>query len=194
MRFSDVDKLGVFCDDLKPSTEQRHDAEVRVITLTLRMQPLTAVIAHSIDPLLRRLLFKSGAGNDPVPNLREATIALDVPRQLLVVHATRDSNGSIAFDQVKIGRLRARLAKDVDGWALIFKVTFGPCSAAELVYAHSWVGGQRFVTFGPAEGELQFDDQAEAPEPEAEPEPEVDGGEVAPEAPRRSRRPRAHTH
>jgi hypothetical protein len=196
MTFCDGLKLGLFCDTFNPATEKRRDDEVKVVRLTLRVQPLTPEVAAAIDPIVRRTLFKQ-QHPDPTPYMHEVTFTLDVPRQLLKVFAARDSpKPSIAFDQVHIGRLRTRLEKAVEGWALIFKVTFGPCSAAELAYVQEWYGTQRFVVFSPAEAELAFgeatdngpDDPDEAPA-----RPPRDGAELEPpdqDVTPRARRPR----
>lgn len=164
-------KLGLFCDTFNPATEKRRDDEVKVVRLTLRVQPLTPEVAAAIDPIVRRTLYKL-EHPDPTPWMHEVTFTLDVPRQLLKVYASRDSGrAAIAFDQVHIGRLRARLEKAVEGWALVFKATFGPCSAAELAYVQEWYGTQRFVAFSLAEAELAFGeptddgDEDEAPAP-----------------------------
>jgi hypothetical protein len=199
MTFCEGLKLGLFCDTFNPATEKRRDDEVKVVRLTLRVQPLTPEVAAAIDPIVRRTLFKQ-QHPDPTPYMHEVTFTLDVPRQLLKIYASRDSpKPSIAFDQVHIGRLRTRLEKAVEGWALIVKVTFGPCSAAELAYVQEWYGTQRFVAFSPAEAELAFGDpdaNANGPDdPDEAPAPTTprDGAELVPadqDVTTRARRPR----
>src|SRR5262249_33496062 len=201
MKFCDLPKIGIYCDTYTPATETRREDEVKVVRLTLRIQPLTPELAQAIEPYMRKTLFKPGQAHpDPTPQVHEITFNFNTPRQLLKIFASKDSpTATIAFDQVHIGRLRARLQKDVEGWALLFKATFGPCGPADLAYVNEWYGTQRFITFTPAEGDLDFGDATEVDEPEEE-TPEVDGAELAPEpaataAPRRGRRPRVpQTH
>jgi len=201
MKFCDLPKIGIYCDTYTPATETRRENEVKVVRLTLRIQPLTPALAQAIEPYMRKTLFKPGQSDpDPMPQVHEITFNFNTPRQLLKIFASKDSpTATIAFDQVHIGRLRARLQKDVEGWALLFKATFGPCGPADLAYVNEWYGTQRFITFTPAEGDLDFGDATEVDEPEEE-TPEVDGAELAPEpaataAPRRGRRPRVpQTH
>jgi len=198
IKFCDGLKLGLFCDTFNPATEKRREDEVKVVRVSLRVQPLTAELAASIDPIVRRTLFRQ-QHPDPTPYMHEVTFALDVPRQLLRIYASPDSaRAAIAFDQVHIGKLRTRREKDVNGWALVFKVTFGPCSAAELAYVQDWYGTQRFVEFTPAEASLDFaegDEDNGADDPDEEPAPAPrDGAELKPgpqEVVRAQRRPRA---
>src|SRR4030095_7035655 len=117
MRFCDVEKIGLVCDTYTPKTETRRDDEVRVIMLTLRIEPLTREIAAGIDAFVRRTLFRNDG--DPVPTMREVIFALDIPRQLIRLQTTRDSNGTLALDQVKIGRLPARLSPHGRLWTAI---------------------------------------------------------------------------
>lgn len=190
MKFCTIERLGVFCDTYQPGTEERREAEVRIVTLRLRVQPLTATIAAAIDPFVRRQLFTSKG--DPTPHLRELTLALDVPRQLLRIYAAPDApTGSIALDQVKIGQLRARLRTEADGWTLRFKAAFGPCSRDELAFVQDWFTTQRFVSFTAAQGDL-FEVATDDDGPDEAP---VDGGVVEPAPPprlRRARPPQTH--
>lgn len=190
MKFCAIERVGVFCDTYAPDTEERREAEVRIVTLRLRIQPLTPTIAAGIDAFVRRQLFTTKG--DPVPHLREIILALDVPRQLLQIHAAPDTTrAAIALDQVKISQLRARLRTEADGWTLRFKAAFGPCSRDELAFVQDWFTTQRFVTFTAAQGDL-FE---EVP-PDNTPEPPVvDGGVVEPAtATPRPRRARGVTH
>jgi hypothetical protein len=192
MRFCSVDSIGIVCDTFTPTTEMRRDEEVRVLVLTLRIEPLTLEIAAGIEPLIRRLLFRQGG--EPVPHLRDVIFAFDVPRQLLKLRLTPEGRSTMAFDQVKIGRLRAKQDKAGVRWSLIFKATFGPVDRNQLEYAQAWFGVQRFVTFVPAEADL-FEHEP----PAADDEPELDGAELAPdpaEKPRvvRGRRARVTAH
>jgi len=195
MRFCTVDHLGIVCDTFTPTTEERRDVEVRVLVLTLRIEPLTLEIAAGIEPLIRRLLFRQGG--EVVPHLRDVVFAFDVPRQLMKLQIAPDAPSRMAFDQVKIGRLRAKPDKAGVYWSLIFKATFGPVDRNQLEYVQAWFGTQRFVTFVPAEADL-FESAPDADDDE----PELDGAELAPEPPPaadklrrgRVRRPRATAH
>lgn len=95
-----------------------------------------------------------------IPILNPTSSAFDfairVPPQNLTVYASPDTKeASIALLQGKVGKLYARTERGVDGWALVFKMSFGPCGAREVEYADSWYGTQRFVSF--AEGEPFLD-------------------------------------
>jgi hypothetical protein len=180
MRFCDIEKVGVFCDTYVPRTEKRKSAEVKVLRLTLRIQPLTVEVAAAIDALVKRTLFR-GTG-DLAPFMHEVTFVLETPRQQLAIYASRDTDKpTLLFDQVQIGKLRARREKVQ--WAFVFKVTFGPVGPTELAYVNEWFGTQRFVSFDVAQGQL-FDGDDDVEEPD---EPEVDGAELAPRQPGRGR-------
>jgi hypothetical protein len=174
MRFCSVDNVGIVLDTFAPKMEERHDTEVRVIVLTLRIEPLTLAIATSIDSLLRRMLFVASSG-ECVPQTRDVVFAFDVPRQLLQVRLSPDGNGAGAMllDQVQIGHLRAKQDKDGKVWSLTFKASVGPVSRDELNYLQNWFATQRFVTFTPAEADLfeHADDQVEELADAAQPPP-----------------------
>lgn len=186
MRFCEIEKVGVVCETYVPRTEKRPKAEVKVLRLTLRIQPLTIEIAGAIDGLVKRTLFR-GSG-DLAPYMHEVTFALETARQQLTVYASRDTDqAAVLFDHVAIGKVRAR--RDEHGWSAIFKVTFGPVGPADLAYVNAWFGTQRFVTFDQAQAQL-FDGDAVDPDEE----PDGDGAELAPPPPpaRRGRGPQTH--
>jgi hypothetical protein len=141
--------------------ETRKDGnEVKVIDLTLRVQPFTAQLASALDPdyygFVKRHLFALGDGS-PITDLKAAEFRSTSDRQLLTVFASPDtSKASIAFDQVKIGKVRARTEKGIDGWTLVIKASFGPVGRAELESVNAWYTEQRFVTFEEAEPSLEF--------------------------------------
>jgi len=163
-KFCDTGKLGVFCDAVTHSTEKRTDGEVKVVQLSLRVQPFDAKIATAIDNRIRTTLFKLNHP-DPHAHIRRGDFIIDLPRQILTVFASPDTvKASIALDQVKIAGIYARTDGKVSGYALVFKASFGPPSARELEYVEDWRNGQRFVTFEEAayNPELaETDDEAE---------------------------------
>lgn len=156
--FCQVAKVGVFCDAVAHSTEKRKDGEVKVIQLTLRIQPFDHKLATAISQVIRTTLFKLNHP-DPHGHLRRVAFELELVRQQIVVHATSDTvKASIKFDQVKIADVYARTEKNVGGFALVFKAVFGPPSARELEYVEHWRNGQAFLTFEAAEPSADFEE------------------------------------
>lgn len=155
--FCEIAKLGVFCDGVSHSTEKRIDREDKVLVLSLRVQPFDHRLATAIRSVIRSTLFKLNHP-DPHGHLRKVDFDLEIPRQKMIIFATPDTvKASIAFDQVKISGVYARTEKNVNGFALCFKATFGPPGARELEYAEHWRNGQAFITFEAAEPSADFD-------------------------------------
>jgi len=151
MKLFKVGKVGLFCDAITHATEKRDGDETKILVLTLRCQPFDAKLATAVADVVRQDLFKLNRP-DPKPEIRRLEFALGVPRQILHVFASSDTpTASIAFDQVKISGTYARTEKDVNGYAFVFKASFGPCSKTELEYAEAWRLTQRFVSFEEAE-------------------------------------------
>ena len=87
MRFFDDDKIGCYLDDIGHRVEKTKDGkEIRMVDLTLRVQPLTAELAQALDPDVRALLFNMG---DALPKgkIKAIHFALVVPRQALTVRS-----------------------------------------------------------------------------------------------------------
>lgn len=169
MRLFDADQVGVYLDDIGHRVEKTKDGgEVKMVDLTLRVQPFTPELAVSLDPDVRALLF----------NLTDATAKakikalhfnLTVPRQALAVYLLPESLEGILFADVEITDPRARTEKGVDGYGLVFYASLGPVSAGDLEYICNWHTEQRFITFTPQQPALNFD--GAAPEATAPPEP-----------------------
>jgi len=162
-RLFTVAKVGLFLDSYRTSIEKRRGEEVKVLQLTMRVQPFDAKLATAIDDgvgeesNVRATLFKLNHP-DPKPHLDRVAFALGCPRQNLDVYASPDTaDARLRFEQVKISGTYARTEKGVNDYAFVFKGTFGPVSRAEQEFIHEWFLSQRFVTFEEAEPGL-FDD------------------------------------
>lgn len=160
-RFFDVAKVGVFCDSVTHSTERRKDGEAKVLVVSCRVQPFDAKLAAQVDAQLRQTLFRMNNA-EPWSHVKRADFGLEVmgQRQLCTVFATPDTvKASIAFDQVRVTSVAARTGS-FSGYALVFKLIFGPASARELEFVEDWRNGQRFITFEPAEPNADLDPEA----------------------------------
>lgn len=158
MKLFEVAKVGMFLDNISHSVEVRSGDEVKIVTLTLRIQPLDAKLAQAIEGAVRLTLFKLNTP-DAWAHLKRVEFRLGVPRQQLIVFAAPDTRKpSIVFDQAKIVSTVARTQKDVDGYAFVWKTSFGPVGKLELEYLQDWLLGQRFVTTDAAEPGLFPDD------------------------------------
>jgi hypothetical protein len=149
MRFFDDAKVGCYLDDIGHRVEKTKDGkEIKMIDLTLRVQPLSPELAVSLDPDVRALLFNMGDG-EPKPKIKALEFRLPIPRQALTVFLLPegDTDPQIAFSDVEIGGVRARTEKGVDGYGLVFYASFGPVGREELEYVCNWHTQQRFVTF-----------------------------------------------
>lgn len=169
-RLFDVEKVGLFLDSFSPRIEKRESEEVKLLDLTLRLQPLTPELASALagDGLIKKSLYRLDDGS-PLPNIKSIAFNLSVARQLLTIYAAPDvETPSIALDQVEISDIRARTEKGVDGWGLVFYASFGPVSKVELEFVQRWYTGQQFVTFHEAQPslDLEADDQPRRPAPE----------------------------
>jgi hypothetical protein len=186
MRFFDDDKIGCYLDDIGHRVEKTKDGkEIRMVDLTLRVQPLTVDLAQSLDGDVRSLLYNLG---DALPKGKVKAIHFDlsVPRQALTVRLVPESDdAALLIPDVEIGGVRARVEKGVDGFALVFYGSFGPVGARDLEYLCTWHTQQRFVTFHPQEPALNFDGAtpAEGEDTSAPAAPRRGPRRVAPEAP-----------
>jgi hypothetical protein len=166
MRLFDDDKVGCYLDDIGHRVEKTKDGkENRMIDLTLRVQPLTAELAGSLDADVRALLFTM---NEAIPKskIRAIHFNLSVPRQALTVQVVPESDeGALHILDVEISDIRARTEKGVDGYALVFYASFGPVGTNELDFVTRWHTQQRFVTFQPQEPALNFAGDADAATP-----------------------------
>lgn len=160
MKLFETEKVPMFLDSFAPRLEKRGGDEHTVRDLTLRIQPLTPELASACsgDDLLKRSLFKLTDG-EPLPGITSVGFSMAPPRQRLLVYASPDTEApSIMFDQVRVSKVRARVEKGCDGWALVMHASFGPISKVEAEYIEAWYTTQRFVTFEEAEPTLDFDE------------------------------------
>jgi hypothetical protein len=161
MKLFNVAKVGLYLDTITHATEKRQDAEVKIVTLTLRVQPFDVQLAAAMPDGVRATLFKMTSG-DPKDTLRRVDFALGVPRQNLHIFAAPDTGQpSIVLTQVKIGGTYARTEKAVSGYGFVVKASFGPVGRTELEYICDWHLGQRFVTFEEAEPGFFDSDETE---------------------------------
>ena len=181
MRLFELAKIPMYCDQITHGIESRSGDEVKIVTLTLRVQPFSAELATAIERSVRATLFKLNHP-EPQPHLKRVEFRLGVPRQKLIVFAASDTTTpSICFDQTKIVQTYARTQKDVNGYAFVVKLSFGPVGKTELEYLQDWLLGQRCVTTEAAEpGLFAEDDEDDAFEPEPQrPAPMFDDDDEA---------------
>src|SRR4051812_14754356 len=156
-------KVPLFLDSITHGTEKRKGEDVKIVTLSLRVQPFDAKLASSVDDGvqsdngLKPLLFSLNTA-EPKGLVRRLDVALACPRQQLIVFASSDTTKeSIAFDQAKVTGTYARTQKDINGYAFCFRASFGTVGRRELEFIQDWHLSTRFVTFQQAEPGL-FDD------------------------------------
>lgn len=157
MRLFDDDHIGCYLDDIGHRVEKTKDGkEIRMVDLTLRVQPLTVELAHALDEDVRALLFTLGDAL-PKDKIKAIHFALSVPRQAVSVRLVPEADdGALLLTDAEISGVRARVEKGVDGYALVFYVSVGPIGARDLEYFVGWHTQQRFLTFHPQEPVLDF--------------------------------------
>lgn len=167
-RLFSVPKVGLFLETIVHATEKRQGDDVKIVTLSLRVQPFDAKLATAVDDGVspesgvKATLFNMNNA-EPKAHLRRVDFGLNCPRQQLSVFASPDTNKeSIALDHVRITATYVRTQKDVNGYAFCFKASFGPLGRRELEFIQEWHLGQKFVTFEEAEPSLEFDEQPDA--------------------------------
>jgi hypothetical protein len=151
MRLFDDDRIGCYLDDIGHRVEKTKDGlEIKMVDLTLRVQPLTPELATSLDPDVHALLFNLGDGQ-PKPKIKAMEFRLPCGRQAMSVYLLPEglADPQIRFVDVEIDRPRARTEKGVDGYGFVFYASFGPVGAQDLEYICNWYTQQRFVTFQP---------------------------------------------
>ncbi len=175
MRLFDDDRIGCYLDDIGHRLEKTKDGkEIKVVDLTLRVQPFTPELAVSLDPDVRALLF-SMTDATPKPKLKEVRFNLTVPRQQLAIALLPELAEQLVLCDCDVSGVRARSEKGVDGFGLVFYVSYGPASPRELEYVCDWPTQQRFITFQPQQPALDFaakepgDDEALEPARRAAP-------------------------
>lgn len=184
MRMFSAEKTPVYCEGIAHRLEKRRGEDVKVVDLTLKVAPFTRELASSLDQdeygFIKRTLFSAHSG-EPTGDIKAVEFNAPSDRQRVVCFASPDTEvPSIAFDQVRVMKFRARTQKDISGWSVYLHVTFGPVGRAELEYVNAWYTEQRFLTFEAAEPSLDFDaedegsDADEKARQEARPLPEWD--------------------
>lgn len=167
----DAGKIGVFCDSITHSTEDRRGTETKIVVLGLRVDPFDAKLAIVLDQRLRNTLFTLGDAT-PHPHIRRIDAALGILRQNLHVFATPETEtASRALLQVQITNVAAKVHKDRNEFALTFKASFGPADKHELEFVEAWRNNQQFLRFERSEPSLEFDGEDDA---------DTDGLDVAP--------------
>ncbi len=185
MRFFDDDNIGAYLDDIGHRAEKTKDGkELKLVDLTLRVQPFTAELAGSLDPDVRALLF-SLSDATPKAKLKEVRFRLTVPKQQLLIRLLPELAEQIVLCDCEITDVRARTEKGIDGYGLVFYVTYGPASPHELEYVCDWLTQQRFVTFQPQQPALDFaarepDEETKAPRRRGRPRAVDAGDELRP--------------
>jgi hypothetical protein len=137
-------KVPLFLDTIVHATEKRKSDDVKIVVLTLRVQPFGPELASSIDEGvqaahgIKPLLFSLNNA-EPKALVRRMDVGLGCPRQQLLVFASSDTvKESIALDQVKVSGTYARTQKDVAGYAFVFRASFGPLGRKELEFIQDW--------------------------------------------------------
>lgn len=163
--FDGDDRIGCFLDGVNLRLEKTKDGEVKVVDLTLRVQPFTPELAAALDPDVKVELFAM-TDSRPRPKVKSVEFNLTVPKQRIQVSLLPEGGGGgIALFDVEISGVRARTEKGVEGWALIFYASLGPVGREALDYFVGWYCEQRFLAFDPQQETMRFDAK-----PEGEPD------------------------
>lgn len=160
MKFFSVGKVPCYCETIAHRIERRKSGDVKVVDLTLRIDPFNAQLAAALDVdefgFVKRMLFKQSDAS-PVRDVRSVEFKAPGDRQNLTCFASPDTaKASIVLEQVKLSQLRAKGQKVGDRWVLLMRASFGPLSKSELEYVNAFYSEQRFLTFDEAEPSLDF--------------------------------------
>lgn len=155
-----VGKVATFLDRISHRLETRDGGEiVKVLDLVLRQQPFDWAHARAFwdENLLAGVLFNPQT-HFLVGGLKEVVFDLDddtIPNQNVVLFATpATKEPSIAFRQLAIGKVRARIEKAESGWGLVFHATFGPVGREDLEYINAWYTESRCLTWSASQASL----------------------------------------
>lgn len=191
MKLFSVGKVPMYCEGITHRIERRKSGDAKVVDLQLRIEPFTAQLAAALDQteyaFVRRLLFTMNDAS-PVIDLKVVELRTPADRQkLLCFPATDTVKASIALDQVKVTKIRARKQKAGAAWVVYLHVSFGPLGKSELEYVNAYYTEQRFITFEEAEPSLEFEEESTDDEDEPEtrssrPQPMFDDPRDAPGA------------
>lgn len=161
MRLFTVAKIPMYCEGITHRLERRRGEEVKVVDLALKIEPFTPQLASALDQdeygFIKRTLFKHQDAS-PIGDIRAVEFRPPSERQKLTVYATPDTEAAaIAFDGVKVIKIRARCQKDTSGWVLYVHVSFGPLGKTELEYINYFYAQQRFGTWEQADPSFDWD-------------------------------------
>lgn len=211
MKLFDVAKVPTYCEGIAHRIERRKSGEVKVVDLTLKIDPFSDQLASAIDQaeygFVKRMLFKQ-SNAEPVRDVRTIEFKPPADRQNLTCYMATDLDKGFVLEQVKVTKMRVRSQKDGDRWVLYLYVSFGPLSKAELEFVNAFYTEQRFITWAEAEPSLEFEsdgdgeDLTDADEKARERQEPMwtDGDEKNPRKPKRSNRSapkanrRLHSH
>jgi hypothetical protein len=166
MRLFDQDKIGCYLDGINHRVEKTTGGDqIKMIDLTLRVQPFTAELASALDLDAHAELFRlNDASQKEI--VKAIEFAISVPNQRMMIYAVPDiPDASLVLHDAEISSVRARTQKDVDGYALIFYASVGPIEPDQLDYICRWHTEQRFITFEKQQAALDFDPPADTPAP-----------------------------
>lgn len=130
--------------------------EAKLVDLTLRIEPFTPALAAALDPDVRRFLF---ALDDVAirDKIRAVEFALAVPDQTLTVRIVPElAKGEVAFTDCAIDKIKAKKDKDKPEYLLTVRATVIAPTAKQLEFLQAWHTDQRFVSFHPADPELDL--------------------------------------
>lgn len=169
-RLFDINKIPVSLMDYQPGTERRRGETVKILTLSLKVQPFDSKMATAVDDGLKNdagvkdALFKASNG-EPKKHRTRVNFDLGCTQQNLIMFASTDTAESrMAFTQCRIGGVYVRTSKNVNAYAFCFRASFGPVGRDEMEFVHAWLGGQLAVTFEESQEQLEYDEPADADE------------------------------
>ncbi len=158
-----INKIPVSLMDYQPGTERRRGETVKILTLTLRVQPFDSKMANAVDDGLindagvKDALFKASNG-EPKKHRTRVNFDLGCAQQNLIIYASTDTAKSrMAFTQCRIGGVYVRTSTNVNAYAFCFRASFGPVGKDEMEFVHQWLGNQQAVTFEESEEQLDYD-------------------------------------
>jgi hypothetical protein len=173
MKLFTAGRIPLYCEGITHRLETRKSGDVKVVDLTLKAEPFTAQLSAAMNAseygFVRRVLFTLSDAS-PIRDYRSIEFKPPVDRQKLICYASVDiPKASIAIDQAKVTKIRARQAKDGYHWTLYLYASFGPLGREELEYVNAFYCEQRWIAFEEAEPSLEFEgdagDEADEPEP-----------------------------
>ena len=154
MRLFDHDHLECWLDTIAHRVDKD---DVKVLDLTLRVEPFTAELATGIDEDFRTLLF-SAKKPVPKPNIKSMEFIMPIAPQRLLVRVARDvAAGELALNDCAIDKIRAKRPKDKSEYLFTCRASLLRPSARELEFVIKWHTESRFVTFVELQADLAFD-------------------------------------